>query len=77
MQAHRGDPDWDSYYEVTIKVTVKAKDYKAAKGCYLSVVCGNQKEGRNWALVKKDPPKVLIVPKESDPQIRVTKKEVT
>ena len=76
MQTHRDSSDWPTY-EVTIKITVKAEDYKAAKGCYRSVVCGNQEGGRDWELIQTDRSQVRIVPQEIDPQIRVTKREVT
>jgi hypothetical protein len=75
VQAHQRTDSWDSY-EVSIKVTVKAKDHKAAKDCYLSIVCGNQKEGRLWRLIKKGFTKVEIIPPQTDPEIRVTKREV-
>jgi len=75
VQAHRDDSGWGTY-EVTIKVKVKAEDYKAAKNCYLSVICGNQKEGRNWKLLSKYRQQVHILSPQTDPEIRVTKKEV-
>jgi hypothetical protein len=75
MQAHPDDSEWATY-EVAIKVTVKAQDYKAAKGSLLTVLCGDRKEGHRWTLIEKGRPKVLIIPPETDPEIRVTKREV-
>ena len=73
MQTHRDSSGW-STYEVTVKIKVKAKDYEYARRSFLTVVCGNHKEGYNFELIEKDSVKVLVVPQEVDPQIRVTKK---
>jgi hypothetical protein len=77
MQTHRDSSDWPTY-EVNIKITVKAKDHEYARRSFLTVICGNHKQGKNFELLEKGEVEVIIYPKEDVlPEIPVTKKEVT